>query len=99
MPTENNASSTPAEASASGVASSTRIPPASLLPADRADANARTFSWPRSRSSRIVTAPTAPVAPTTAMRASGTDPLLGEEPELLVHGADRALDVTGPHDA
>src|SRR5437588_9723731 len=99
VPTENNASSTPADASASGVASSTTIPQSSVRPAERADANARTFSWPRSRSSRMVPAPTAPVAPPTAMLPSGTDALLGEEPELLVHGAHGTLDVAGAHDA
>ena len=54
----------------------------------RPSVRTRTRARSRSRaraSSRSVTVPTAPVAPTTAMRASRIDALLGEEPELLVH--------------
>src|SRR5512146_3596847 len=68
VPTEKRKTSTSPRASASGVASST-VSPATCLPAERADANTRTSSKPCSRSSPRVTLPTAPVPPTTPMRA------------------------------
>jgi hypothetical protein len=63
-PTAKKNTSTPAFASASGVASST-MPPSSSLPAERAEAKKRTSSKPRSRRIPRRTPPTAPVAPTT----------------------------------
>src|SRR5690242_12629143 len=86
-------------ASASGVASSTTVPSASVEPADREEAKARTCLKPRSRRIRIVTPPTAPVAPTTATRASRIDALLGVEAELAVDGLHRLLDLRGAHHA
>src|SRR6201996_6319908 len=86
-------------ASAPGVASSTGVPSASVDPAERAEAKARTFSKPRSRKIRIATVPTAPVAPTTATRASRTGTLLGVDPELVVDCSHRALDLGGADDA
>src|SRR5581483_12361872 len=70
-----------------------------LPPADRFDANVRTFSYPRSARIDSRTPPTAPVAPTTATRVSGMRPLLGVQLELLVHGLHRALDLGGADDA
>src|SRR5436309_7281901 len=86
-------------ARASGVASSTTTPPSSSLPADRAEANARTCWYPRALRICSVTPPTAPVAPTTAMRGSGTDALLGVAAEPLVDGLHRTLYLGGAHDA
>src|SRR5712691_8798442 len=86
-------------ASASGVASSTTNPPSNSLPADRVEANARTCPYPRSFRSCSVTPPTAPVAPTTAMRGSGTDALLGVAAEPVVHRLHRPLDLGRPHHA
>src|SRR5438132_7679217 len=86
-------------ASASGVASSTTRPPSNSLPVDRAEASARTRSNPRSRRRRSVTPPTAPVAPTTAIRGSGTDALLGVAAEAVVHRLHRPLDLARTHDA
>ena len=68
-PTEKKQTSRSPAASAAGVASSTSRSP-TRVPAERADANARTLSWPRSRRSSSVTRPTAPVAPTTAILGS-----------------------------
>src|SRR6266852_6149581 len=86
-------------ASAFGVASSTTSPPSNSLSADRADANARTCPYPRSFRSCSVTPPTAPVAPTTAIRGSGTDALLGIAAEPVVHRLHRSLDLGRSHDA
>src|SRR5947208_1839066 len=86
-------------ASPSGVASCTRVPSPSIDPADREEAKARTCSKPRSRRIRMVMLPTAPVAPTTAIRTSRTDPLLGVEAELVVDRLHRPLDVGGADDA
>src|SRR5205814_5130668 len=81
-------------------ASSTTGAPWSSRPADGLDANTRTCSYPRSASRRRVPPPTAPVAPTPPIRAgSGTDALLGEEAELLVHGPHGGLDLGAADDA
>src|SRR4029078_8161855 len=58
---------------------------------ERADAKTRTLSWPRSRSKRSVTAPTAPVPPTTPMRGALT------KLEWLVQSSDCAVDLVGTH--
>ena len=71
VPTEKKKRSTSPAPRASGVASSTAIEPSPngiVEPADRAEAKARTFSYPRSASRPSVTVPTAPVAPTIPMR-------------------------------
>src|SRR6266540_5478409 len=84
--------------SASAVASSTTTSPApygSFDPAERAEANARTRSKPRSARSARVTGPTAPVAPTTPIRgcsAMRPDGLGTVELESGMEGRDRALD-------
>jgi hypothetical protein len=69
-PAENNAYWIPDRSAVSTSSTMTlRFAHATLLPADRADANARTFdvSIPRSARSFNITPPTCPVAPTTAM--------------------------------
>src|SRR5439155_18835379 len=86
-------------ASVSGVASSTTSPPSNALPADRAEASARTRPYPRSRRSLSVTPPPAPVAPTTAIRGSGTDALLRIAAEAIVHRLHGTIDLGRPYDA
>ena len=98
-PDEKDAMSMSPASSASGVASSTTSPPSNCLPVDRAEANARTCPDPRSLRSWIVTVPTAPVAPITAMRASSTDALLGVASQPVVDSLNRALDSGGPQNA
>src|ERR687897_194375 len=61
--------------------------PLTSRPAERADANARTSSQPRSRRSCSVIVPTAPVAPTTPMRGCLA------KLERLVERLHRAVDV------
>src|SRR5262249_20008343 len=88
VPIENkHTSRSPAE-SASGVASSTVIP-STDVPAERAEAKARTLRYPRSRNNCKATGPTAPVAPTTPMRASLS------KLERLVQRGDSPVDVRG----
>src|SRR5918994_1649110 len=65
--------------------------PLTSRPAERADANARTSSQPRSRRSCSVIVPTAPVAPTTPMRG----PLA--KLERLVQRAHGTVDVRTRH--
>src|SRR4051812_34053931 len=95
VPTEKRKTSTSPRASASGVASSTVYGP-TCLPAERADAKTRTCWNPRACRSSSVMLPTAPVAPTTPMRALC-------KVEGIVEGANGSvdlvrLDVTGDLD-
>src|SRR5437867_3697715 len=99
-PTEKKQRSSSLADSARGVASSTSSSPAPngrRVPAERAEANARTRSYPRSASNASVTPPTAPVAPMTPMRAwvLGMGPLrLGPvQLEARVQGPHRLLDL------
>src|SRR5919109_124613 len=98
VPTEKKQRSRSPAPSASGVASSIGSAPSpngAAEPADRAEANARTWPKPRSASSARVTGPTAPVAPTTAMRGSamGSGRLGAVELERGVQGLDGGLDL------
>src|SRR5215203_7199574 len=97
VPTEKRQRSRLPAASASGVASATTRPSASVVPAERSEAKGRTSSKPRSASSSSVTAPTPPVAPITPTLGMLALGLGGIELEGPVQLQDCSLDVLAAH--